>query len=49
MLKLFMEGKDITAVAQAIAEMYDAPMDVVTDDVTAFAETLREKGLILGK
>ena len=47
MLKLFMEGKDISAVIQAIAEMYDAPIDVVTDDVTAFAETLREKGLIL--
>lgn len=42
-----MEGKDISAVIQAIAEMYDAPIDVVTDDVTAFAETLREKGLIL--
>ena len=47
MLKLFMEGKDITAVAQAISEMYDARIEVVTDDVTAFAETLREKGLIL--
>lgn len=47
MLKLFMEGKDNSAVIQAIAEMYDAPIDVVTDDVTAFAETLREKGLIL--
>lgn len=49
MLKLFMEGKDITAVAQAIAEMYDAPIEVVTDDITAFAETLREKGLIFGE
>ena len=47
MLKLFMEGKDISAVAQAISEMYDARIEVVTDDVTAFAETLREKGLIL--
>ena len=45
MLKLFMEGKDIHAVIQAIAEMYDAPMEMVADDVTAFAETLREKGL----
>ena len=45
MLKLFMEGKDITAVAQAIAEMYDAPLEMVTNDVTAFAETLKEKGL----
>ena len=49
MLKLFMEGKDIHAVTQAIAEMYDAPIEVVTNDVTAFAETLKEKGLILGK
>ena len=40
-----MEGKDITAVAQAIAEMYDAPLEMVTNDVTAFAETLKEKGL----
>ncbi len=45
MLKLFMEGKDIIAVAQAIAEMYDAPLEVVTHDVTVFAETLKEKGL----
>ena len=49
MLKLFMEGKDIHAVIQAIAEMYDAPIEVVTNDVTAFAETQKEKGLILGK
>jgi len=45
MLKLFLEGKDITAVAQAIAEMYEAPIELVTHDVTAFAETLRSKGL----
>lgn len=46
MLKLFMEGKDITAVAQAIAEMYDAPIEMVANDVTAFAETLMAKGLL---
>ena len=46
MLKLFMEGKDITAVAQSIAEMYDAPIEMVTNDVTAFAETLMAKGLL---
>ena len=45
MLKLFMEHKDTIAVAQAIAEMYGAPLEDVKDDVTAFAETLREKGL----
>lgn len=46
MLKLFMEGKDITAVAQSIAEMYDAPIEMVTNDVTAFAKTLMAKGLL---
>jgi radical SAM protein with 4Fe4S-binding SPASM domain len=46
MLKLFLEGKGFTAVAQAIAEMYGAPLEEVKDDVTAFAETLREKGLV---
>lgn len=49
MLKLFMEGKDITAVTQAIAEMYDVSIEMVADDVTAFAETLKGKGLIIGK
>jgi len=46
MLKLFMEGKSTDAVAQVIAEMYEAPLEEVADDVTAFAETLKEKGLL---
>lgn len=45
MLKQFLEGKDIAAVTQAIAEMYGAPLEDVKDDVTAFAHTLREKGI----
>jgi radical SAM protein with 4Fe4S-binding SPASM domain len=40
MLKLFLEGKDTDAVAQAIAEMYDAPLEEVTEDVLEFRRTL---------
>ncbi len=46
MLKLFMEGKDNSAVAQAMAEMYNVSIDDVEEDVTAFAEDLKEKGLL---
>ena len=47
MLRLFYQGKDVTAVAQEIAEMYEAPLELVTKDVSAFAEKLQKKGLIL--
>jgi hypothetical protein len=46
MLRLFYQGKDVTAVAQEIAEMYEAPVEIVTKDVSAFAEKLQKKGLI---
>lgn len=46
MLRLFCQDKDVAAVAQAIAEMYDAPLDLVTKDVSAFADELQQKGLI---
>lgn len=46
MLKLFYQGKDVTAVAQEIAEMYEAPLELVTKDVSAFSEKLQKKGLI---
>ena len=46
MLRLFYQGKDVTAVAQEIAEMYEAHVEIVTKDVSAFAEKLQKKGLI---
>lgn len=46
MMKLFMEGKDNSAVALAIAEMYGVSVDDVEEDVTAFAADLKEKGLL---
>jgi hypothetical protein len=46
MLRLFYQGKDVTAVAQEIAEMYEAPLELVTKDVSAFSEKLQKKGLI---
>lgn len=47
MLRLFCQNKDVTAVAQEIAEMYETPLEVVTKDVLAFAEKLRKKEIIL--
>lgn len=46
MLKLFCQEKDATAVAQEIADIYEAPLEVVTKDVSAFAEKLQKKGLL---
>ena len=46
MLRLFCQDKDAAAVAQEIAEMYEAPLELVTKDVLAFAEKLQKKGLI---
>ena len=46
MLRLFCQDKDVSAVAQEIAEMYEAPLEQVTKDVTSFAEKLHKKGLI---
>ncbi len=46
MLKFFMEGKDCSAVALAMAELYGISIEDVEDDVTAFASDLKEKGLI---
>ena len=44
MLQLFCEGKDAADVAQGIAEMYDAPIELVTKDVYAFENRLKTKG-----
>ena len=46
MLRLFCQDKDVTAVAQEIAEMYEAPLELVKKDVSAFDEKLQKKGLI---
>ena len=46
MLRLFCQDKDVAAVAQAVAEMYEAPLKLVTRDVSAFADELHQKGLI---
>ncbi len=46
MLRLFCQDKDVAAVAQEIAEMYEAPLELVTKDVSAFADKLQQKGLI---
>ena len=46
MLRLFCQDKDVAAVAQEIAEMYGAPLELVAKDVSAFADNLQEKGLI---
>lgn len=46
MLRLFCQDKDVSTVAQEIAEMYEAPLELVIKDVKAFAEKLQMKGLL---
>lgn len=46
MLQLFCEGKDAAGVAQGIAEMYDAPVELVTKDVKSFEDKLKAKGFL---
>ena len=46
MLRLFCQDKDVATVAQEIADMYEAPLELVTKDVLSFAEKLQKKGLI---
>lgn len=46
MLRLFCQNKDAAAVAKEIAEMYEAPLELVTKDVKSFAEKLQKKGLL---
>jgi hypothetical protein len=46
MLRLFCEDKDIAEVAKEMADMYEAPIDIVTKDVERFANSLRKKGLL---
>ena len=46
MLRLFCQDKDVAAVAKEIAKIYEAPLELVTKDVLAFAEKLQKKGMI---
>lgn len=46
MLRLFCQDKDVKAVSKEIAEMYEAPIDFFSKDVTAFAKSLHMKGLL---
>lgn len=46
MMKLFIEEKDNMTIAKEIAEMYDAPIEIVAKDVNSFEEKLRKKGFI---
>ena len=46
MLKLFCDGKDTEAVAKEMANLYEAPLQLVAADVMAFAEKLRKKGIV---
>lgn len=46
MLRLFCEDKSPETVATEIAQMYEAPIEIVAKDVQAFAERLRQKGLL---
>ena len=46
MLRLFCHNMDVADVAKEIADMYEAPLEQVTKDVSAFAEKLQKKGLI---
>lgn len=43
MLRLFSQGKHVETVAQEMADMYDAPLELVKKDVEAFADRLKMK------
>ncbi len=46
MLKLFCHGKDEIAIVQQIAQLYEAPIEQVSRDVSAFAKRLHKRGLL---
>lgn len=46
MLKLFCQDKDVKEVAKEMAAMYEAPLDLVANDVERFADHLRKKGIL---
>ncbi len=45
-LKLFCQDMDVATITQEIAEMYEAPLELVTKDVIDFIEKIQKKGLI---
>lgn len=46
MLRLFCQEKDVRAIAQEIADIYEAPLEQISKDVALFAKSLHKKGLI---
>lgn len=46
MLRLFCKNKNSKEVSKEIAEMYEAPLDLVMKDVLIFKENLSQKGLL---
>ncbi|MBQ9362399.1 MAG: PqqD family protein [Bacteroidaceae bacterium] len=46
MLKLFMEGNEAEVVAQRMAELYGAPLELITRDVQTFIGNLKQKGIV---
>ena len=46
MLRLFCKNKNSKVVSKEIAEMYEAPLDLVMKDVLIFKEKLSQKGLL---
>lgn len=46
MLRLFCQDKEVSEIAKEIAEIYEAPLDLVTKDVERFADNLRKKGIL---
>lgn len=46
MLQLFCKNKNSKAVSEEIAEMYEAPLDLVMKDVLILKDKLSKKGLI---
>ena len=46
MLRLLCQGKDVKTITQEMAEMYEAPFELVYKDVSAFVDKIIKKGLI---
>lgn len=36
----------LSAISEALTKVYDAPLDVIAPDVTAFVEGLRDRGMV---
>ena len=46
MLRLLCQGKDVKTITQEMAEMYEAPFELVYKDVSTFVDKFIKKGLI---